>query len=138
MDNGITFTLDEIQNEFSEKNETALELKVDSFTDLTEEVNTPPVEVVIEEEASTEENEVIIPQGKTSENIVKLAKELLGVETIFKPNADGEDVEVSLEDANLSMNDLVELVNTKKTQELDDIKLNSVSVKKSIYRAVKT
>lgn len=129
MDNGITFTLDEIQNEFSEKNETALELKVDSFTDLTEEVNTPPVEVVIEEEASTEENEVIIPQGKTSENIVKLAKELLGVETIFKPNADGEDVEVSLEDANLSMNDLVELVNTKKTQELDDIKLNSVSVK---------
>lgn len=128
MDNGITFTLDEITSEFSENNETSLDLKIEDLTVEESAPSLPPVETVKEEE-DTEIPEVILPQGKTSESIVKLAKELLGVETILKAGEDGEDLEVSLEDANLTMEDLVELVNTKKTQELEDIKLNSVSVK---------
>lgn len=129
MDNGITFTLDEITSEFSEKNETSLDLKVDDLVTGEETTIVPPVIETKKEEEDTEIPEAVLPQAKTSENIVKLAKELLGVETILKTGEDGEDVEVSLEDANLTMEDLVELVNDKKTQELDDIKLNSVSVK---------
>lgn len=132
MDNGITFTLDEISNEFSEKNETTLDLNVETFTDLIDDaVIAPNVEEVKVEETEEEVEDTIdvIPPSKTSESIVKLAKELLGVDTILKEGENGEDLEVNLEDANLSMEDLVTLVNAKKTQELDDIKLNSVSVK---------
>lgn len=132
MENGITFTIDEIENEFSEKSETSLDLKIESLTELNENneeviTDTPPKATEDSEEVDTPELD--IPKGKTPENIIKLAKELLGVESIEKEDEEGAYKEFSLEDANLSMEDLIQLVKEKKQQELDDFKLNSVSVK---------
>ena len=134
MENGITFTIDEIENEFSEKNETSLDLKIESLTELNENneeviINTPPKVEIKTEEEIIEILDLELPKGKTPENIIKLAKELLGVESIEKEDEEGAYKEFSLEEANLSMEDLIQLVKDKKQQELDDFKLNSVSVK---------
>jgi hypothetical protein len=134
MENGITFTIDEIENEFSEKNETSLDLKIESLTELNENneeviINTPTKVEIKTEEEIIEILDLELPKGKTPENIIKLAKELLGVESIEKEDEEGAYKEFSLEEANLSMEDLIQLVKDKKQQELDDFKLNSVSVK---------
>lgn len=132
-ENGITFTLDEIANEFSEKNETSLDLKIENLTELNEnneEVIKPtPPKLDDNKEDEIKIPEVEIPKGKTPENIIKLAKELLGVETIEKEDEEGGYKEYSLEEANLTMEDVIQLANEKKKQEIDDFKLNSVSVK---------
>ena len=128
--NGITFTLDEINEEFSESTDTSLDLKIDDLNievaDKDEEVKLPE-EVKKPEEVVEEDLE--IPKTKTPQNLVNLAQELLGVETIVVEGENGEDIELSLEDANLTLEDISELAKTKKNQELDDFKLNSVSVK---------
>ena len=129
MDNGITFTLDEIYTEFSENKEQPLDLKIQ---DLGDPISQPVAEVTpVVEEVKVEEGAKVpeIPTSKTPDTIVKLAKELLGVDTIIKEGDGGEDLEVSLEDANLTMEDVVQLVNAKKEQEISAVKENSVSVK---------
>lgn len=107
----------------------------------TEEVPAPPIEVTEEVEVEEDFSEEVLP---TSKVISEIFKSLYGVDTIERELEDGEVEEVHIDDANFTVEDLVNIINENHKDSIKELKGSSVSlegldeVRQSMITAIKS